>query len=97
MLKVSRQSTTMWVLLIWTAGVVAIWFIADLVLNPGVSEDDIRECAEEGFIPPAECKETLEMIEAGQEPVLGVGASLAVWLAGVLVLAWVMSRPGPAG
>jgi hypothetical protein len=97
MLRVFREPTTIWVLLIWTVGVVAIWFIADLVLNPGVSEEDIRECVEEGFIPPAECEETLEMIEAGQEPVLGVGASLAVWFAGVLVLLWVMSRPRSAG
>ena len=97
MLKVLRQPATMWVLLVWTAGVIAVWFIADWVLNPGVTEDDVRECAEEGFIPPAECRETLEMLEAREEPVLGLGAMIALWFAGVLVLVWLMSRPRPAG
>jgi hypothetical protein len=94
--KVLRQPATFWVLLVWTVGVIAVWLIADRVLNPGVTEDDIRECAEEGFIPAAECRETLEMLEAGEEPVLGFGATTAVWVAGVLVLLWVMSRPRPA-
>ena len=95
-LKVLREPATLWVLVVWTAGVIGIWLVADWVLNPGVSEDDVRECAAEGFIPPAECRETLEMLEASDAPVLGLGVTLAVWAAGVLILLWVMSRPRPA-
>jgi hypothetical protein len=89
--------TTIAVLLIWTVGVAVLWMIADAVLNEGVSEADIRECVEEGFIPADECQETLEMLEAGEDPVVGIGASLLVWLAGFLVLLWLLTRPRPAG
>jgi hypothetical protein len=94
--KVLRQPATMWVLLVWTVGVIAVWLVADWVLNPGVSEEDVQECAAEGFIPPTECRETLEALQATQEPVLGIGVTVGVWVAGVVLLLWVMSRPRPA-
>lgn len=87
--------TTISVLLIWTVGVVAVWVIADVVLNPGVTEDDIEECVVEGFFSADECEEALEELEARQDPVLGIGATLLVWFAGVLVLLWV-TRPRSA-
>jgi hypothetical protein len=94
--KVLREPATLWVLVVWTAGVVAVWLVADWVFNPGVSDEDVEECAAEGFIPPDECRETLEALDASQEPVLGVGVTAGVWLAGVVVLLWLMSRPRPA-
>jgi hypothetical protein len=84
------------VLLIWTAGVVALWVVMDRVLNPGVTEADVLECVEEEFIPAGECEETLEALEAEEDPVLAVGASLLVWVAGVFVLLWVLRQPRSA-
>jgi hypothetical protein len=84
------------VLLVWTAGVAAVWVIAELALNPGVSDEDIQECMEEGFIPPDECEETLERLEAGEEAVIGVGAAFVVWFVGFVVLLLAMTRRRPA-
>jgi hypothetical protein len=84
------------VLLVWTAGVAAVWVIAELALNPGVSQEDIQECMEEGFIPPEECEEALENLEAGDEAVIGSGGAFVVWFVGFLVLLLVMTRPRPA-
>jgi hypothetical protein len=97
MRKALPRRTTVAVLLIWTVGVVALWVIADAVLNEGVSEADIQECVEEGFIPRDECEEALEMLEADEDPVIGIGASMLVWLAGFLVLLWLLTRPRPTG
>jgi hypothetical protein len=83
-----------WVVTIWTAGVILLWVISDRVLNPGVTDEDIRECVEEGFIPAEECEETLQQLEDDEDPVFGIGATLLVWLAGALVLMWLL-RPPP--
>ena len=87
---------TRWiVLLVWTVGLLVIWLIAAEVLNPGVTEEDIRECVEEGFIPPAECEEALERLESDDPAVLSVGLVFLVWAVGLLLL-WVMTRPTAA-
>lgn len=92
----SSWRTLALVLLVWTAGVVAIWAIADIALNPGVTDDDIRECLTEGFIPPEECEETLEELEADEDAVIGIGVSAFIWAAGSLVLLWVLTRSRPS-
>lgn len=81
------------VLLVWTAGVVTIWVVAEIVLNPGVTENDIRECIAEGFIPADECEETLEQLEADEDTVIGIGVSLVIWFVGCIVLLWTVNRP----
>ena len=90
MLRGSR--TRLWVLLLWTVGAFAIWLLANAALNPGVSERDVRECVEEGFLPAQECREALESLEADEEPLLGFAWLLAIWLS-VSVLLWLVTRP----
>lgn len=85
------------VLLVWTVGVLTLWVIANPVLNEGVSDADVRECVDEGFIPADECRETLEELEAEEGPLIGVGLTLVVWVAGVVTLAWLLRPPGPTG
>jgi hypothetical protein len=85
-------STRVWVLLVWTAGLIAVWVVANAVLDPGVTDEDVQECLREGFIPPEECEETLEALEDEEEPVLGIGASFLVWLVGCFLL-WLVTRP----
>jgi hypothetical protein len=73
------------VVLTWTAGLLAIWAIAELVLNPGVTEEDLQECRLEGFIPPAECEETLNDLE-DQQVVIGRPMLVSLWLAGLFLI-----------
>jgi hypothetical protein len=80
------------VLLIWTAGVSAVWLSAGVLLNVGVDEADIQECAAEGFIPPEECEHALEMLEADDPAPITVGVPLIVWFAGSLLIIWAMTR-----
>jgi hypothetical protein len=80
------------VLVIWTIGAATLWFVANESLNVGVTESDIQECREEGIIPAAECEETLKSLEAEESPVIGYGASLAIWLIGCFLL-WLATRP----
>jgi hypothetical protein len=94
MLRGSR--TRLLVVLIWTAGAVAIWLLANAALNPGVSDSDVRECVEEEFIPADECEAALERLEADEEPLLGFGSLFLIWL-GVSVLLWLATRPRSAG
>jgi hypothetical protein len=82
-------------LIVWTAGAVAIWVVAEMVLNPGVAEDDIQECLAEGFIPPEECEETLERLETDDDSAIAIGASLLIWAVGSLALLLVLTRPRP--
>jgi hypothetical protein len=80
------------VVIVWTAGVVALWAMANTILNEGVTKEDVLECVEEGFIPAEQCRETLEELEAEEDAVFDTGATLLVWIAGVLALAWIL-RP----
>ena len=80
-----RWLTTL-VLLIWTIGAVTLWVIANASLNVGVTESDLQECREEGIIPATECEEALKSLEADESPVIGYGASLAIWLIGCFLL-----------
>jgi hypothetical protein len=80
------------VLLIWTAGAGGIWIVANAALNPGVSESDVQECLEERFIPADECEETLAMLEADDEPVLGLGSLFLIWVT-VSLLLWLVTQP----
>jgi hypothetical protein len=80
------------VLLVWSVGIVAVWLIAGEVLNPGVSDEDIRECVEEGIFPPRECEEVLEDLESEEPEPIGVGVVLVVWAVGLLLL-WLLTRP----
>jgi hypothetical protein len=84
--------TTVWVLLIWTAGAAAFWVFANAALNEGVSAADVQECREEGFIPPDECESVLERLEAEEDPLIGVGVLALVWLVGAALLLLV-TRP----
>lgn len=82
---------------IWTAGIFAIWGLAQLVLNPGVTQEDIRECRAEGIFPPDECADALQALEDEDEPVVGIPLLLILWLAGLLLLGVVwLAEPKPA-
>jgi hypothetical protein len=84
------------VLSVWTAGILAVWFIAGAVLNPGVGEEDIQECVAEGFLPPEECEEALEELEADDPAPISVLIPVLIWFGGSLLLLWVLSRPKAA-
>lgn len=86
----------MWVLAVWTGGIVVVWIVAGVVLNPGVGEEDIQECVMEGFLPPEECEEALEELEADDPAPISVLIPVLIWLAGSVVLVWVLTRPKPA-
>jgi hypothetical protein len=88
----SDWQTRAWLLVIWTVGAVAIWVVANAVLNPGVSDEAVQECLAEGFFPPDECEDALERLEAEEEPALGLGASLLIWVAGCFLI-WLVTRP----
>ncbi|HEX2292773.1 MAG TPA: hypothetical protein VHH55_05625 [Gaiellaceae bacterium] len=81
-------------LLIWTAGMVAVWLSADAFLNPGVTEESIQECLEEGFFPARECEQRLEELEAAEDPVLAVGSAVVIWIAGCLLIFLVVGTHG---
>ena len=80
------------VLLVWTAGLFAVWLVAAEALNPGVSDDAVRECVEEGFFTPAQCEEVLEDLESDDPAVVSVGSVFVVWAVGLLLL-WLVTRP----
>ena len=80
------------VLLVWTAGVLVLWFIANATLNEGVSDADIRECMEEGFIPANECRDVLEELEEEEDPIVGISSTVLVWVVGLVLLVWLL-RP----
>jgi hypothetical protein len=84
------------VLLFWTVGLLAIWGLAEVALNPGVDDDAVRECIEEGFIPADECEETLQGLEEDQV-VIGFPLLAVLWFAGLLLLslAWLGFRQKP--
>jgi hypothetical protein len=96
MLRALPWRKTTWVLLFWTAGIIAIWGIVELSLNPGVSQEDIQECLEEGFIPPEECEETLRELE-DEDAVIGIPLLVIFWFAGLLLLGlvWFGTRQSP--
>jgi hypothetical protein len=85
------------VLLLWTVGLLAIWGLAEVALNPGVDDDAVRECIEEGFIPADECEETFQELEDDQV-VIGLQLLAVLWLGGLLLLAlaWLGFRQKPA-
>ena len=87
MRRLGREA--IWAPLIWTVGVIAIWGVAQLVLNTGVSQDDIQECRAEGIFPADECEEVLQTLEDQEEPVVGMPLLLILWLSGLLLLALV--------
>jgi hypothetical protein len=90
------ERKAIWGPLIWTVGIIVIWGVAQIVLNPGVTRDDIQECVAEGIFPPDECEETLQALEDEDEPVVGIPLLLILWLAGLLLLSLVwMTGPKP--
>lgn len=82
--------------LIWTAGILAIWSLARVSLDSGVTDADIQECAGEGFIPADECEETLRELE-DEDAVIAVPLLLVLWFAGLLLLSlvWLATRQKP--
>lgn len=85
-----------WAPIIWTVGIVVIWAVAQIVLNPGVTQEDIRECQAEGIFPPDQCEETLQALEDDDEPAVGVPLLVILWLSGLLLLGLVwMTGPKP--
>jgi hypothetical protein len=96
MLRLLPWRKIAWVVLIWTAGMLAIWGIAQVVLNPGVTDEDIQECLAEGFIPPNECEETLQDLE-DEQVVIGIPLLVILWFVGLLLLSlmWSMLRQKP--
>lgn len=97
-----QQTRSWWklalVMLLWTTGLFAIWGLAQVILDPGLDEDDLRECMEEGFIPPAECEETLQELEDDQV-LVGLPLLTVLWFAGLLLLSlvWLGFRQKPTG
>jgi hypothetical protein len=75
----------------------AIWGVAQIVLNTGVTRDDIQECRAEGTFPPDECEDTLQALEDEDEPVVGIPLLLILWLAGLLLLSlvWMTGPKSP--
>jgi hypothetical protein len=83
------------VLFVWTIGILVVWLMSGVVLNPGVDEADIQECVAEGFIPREDCEETLERLEDDDPAPISGGVAFLVWAVGSLVL-WVILRPRAA-
>jgi hypothetical protein len=96
MLRTRRWWKLTLVLLLWTVGLAAIWGVAQVALDPGIDDDAIRECVEEGFIPPDECEETLEDLE-DEQVVVGLPLLTIVWFVGLLLLSlvWLGFRQQP--
>jgi hypothetical protein len=91
-----RWQVALW-LLLWTAGVLAVWVTVRVALDPDVKDEDIQECIGEGIIPPEECEAMLQELQ-GEPFVAGVPLLVIVWFAGLLLFSvvWLARRHPPA-